>query len=126
MSASTFVLINAKGWSDPIGWAVGLLATLVTGVYFPITLLPGPLFAAAQLLPHTYGIDAARRLLLPAETGLTLPVLPLHAALPLLSPVQVDLLALTLGAVVLPLLGAALFAAGVAKARTDGGLSRWT
>jgi ABC-2 type transport system permease protein len=125
-SASMFMLINAKGWTDPIGWAVGLLAGLATGVYFPISLLPGPLYHAALLLPHTYCIDAARRLLLPASVGATLPALPVHSMLRFVSPVQADLLALALGTVVLPLAGAALFAAGVAKARTDGGLSRWT
>lgn len=126
VSASMFMLINAKGWSDPIGWVVGLLAGLATGVYFPITLLPGPLQMAAQALPHTYAIDAARRLLLPTNAADTLPTLPLHHALPALSPVQTDLIALAVGAVALPLLGGALFAAGVTKARTDGGLSRWT
>jgi ABC-type uncharacterized transport system permease subunit len=126
ISASMFMLINAKGWSDPVGWAVGLLASLATGVYFPITLLPAPLQTAAQALPHTYAIDAARRLVLPLAAAATLPTLPLHTAFASLTPVQSDLLALAAGALLLPLVGGALFAAGVAKARTDGGLSRWT
>jgi hypothetical protein len=43
-----------------------------------------------------------------------------------LSVAQSDLLALGIAALVLPGLGAALFAAGLAKAHNDGGLSRWT
>jgi ABC-2 type transport system permease protein len=119
-SAAMFMLINAKGNNDPISWLVGVLQGLVTGVYFPTTLLPTPLAAAALLLPQTYAIDVAHRLLLPdAET----PRLPVHGALP---PVTVDLLVLLFLAVVLPILGGLVFRSGVRKARRDGGLSRWT
>ena len=112
--------INAKGWNDPISWIVGILQGLVTGVYFPITLLPGWLHALAMLLPQTYALDAARRLLLPATQAQALLRL---GGLPAL---QSDLIALACAALILPALGAALFAAGLAKARNDGGLSRWT
>ncbi len=120
MSAAMFMLINAKGWNDPISWIVGILQGLVTGVYFPITLLPGWLHALAMLLPQTYAIDAARRLLL-ANAG-SPPLLEIGS----LSAVQADPIALACAALILPALGAALFAAGLAKARNDGGLSRWT
>jgi hypothetical protein len=123
VSAAMFMLVNAKGWSDPVGWAIGVAQGLAAGVNFPIAILPGPLRALAQLLPHTYTIDAARRLLLPSAD---LPALPLHAVLAPLTPLQADLAALVLAAALLPCLGAAAFAAGLAKARTDGGLSRWT
>lgn len=120
MSAATFTLLNAKGWNDPIAWIVGILQGLVTGVYFPISVLPGWLHALALLLPQTYALDAARRLLLNSAGTPAL----LHAGQ--LSAPQSDLLALGVAALVLPGLGAALFAAGLAKARNDGGLSRWT
>ena len=39
--ASTFTLLNAKNWdSNPIGWLVGFGVTLLSGVYFPPTVLP--------------------------------------------------------------------------------------
>lgn len=120
MSAATFTLLNAKGWNDPIAWIVGILQGLVTGVYFPIILLPGWLHALALLLPQTYALDAARRLMLGSAGTPAL----LHIGL--LSTVQSDLLALGIAAVILPGVSAALFAAGLAKARNDGGLSRWT
>jgi ABC-2 type transport system permease protein len=119
-SAAMFMLINAKGNNDPISWLIGVLQGLVTGVYFPTTLLPAPLAAAALLLPQTYAIDVAHRLLAPnAET----PRLPLHGALP---PVTVDLLALLFLAMALPIVGGLVFRIGLSKARRDGGLSRWT
>lgn len=120
MSAATFTLLNAKGWNDPISWAVGVLQELVTGVYFPVSLLPGWLPMLALWLPQTYALDAARRLLLPASGAA-----PLADVGPL-STVQTDLALLVVLATVLPALGAALFALGMAKAREDGGLSRWT
>jgi Uma2 family endonuclease len=51
LSAATFTLLNAKGWNGPISWIVGILQGLVTGVYFPITLLAGRLHAPAWLRP---------------------------------------------------------------------------
>jgi hypothetical protein len=119
MSAATFTLLNAKGWNDPIAWIVGILQGLVTGVYFPITVLPGWLHALALLLPQTYALDAARRLLLNSASTPAL----LHVAH--LSAVQSNLLALGVAALLLPCLGAGLFT-GLAKARNDGDLSRWT
>jgi ABC-2 type transport system permease protein len=119
MSGAMFTLINAKGWNDPVAWLIGILQGLVAGAYFPVTLLPGPLKAAALLLPQTYAIDAARRLLLPG-TRLA-PLLP-DTGLP---PVAADLAALVVLSVALVVLGTALFWAGLEKARRDGGLSRW-
>lgn len=120
MSAAMFMLVNAKGSTDPISWLVGVLQGLVTGVYFPIALLPAPLATAALLLPQTYAVDAAHRLLLPSANT---PRLPLLAFLP---PVDADLAILVIFALVLPLVGLRLFAAALTKARRDGGLSRWT
>ncbi len=119
MSAAMFMLINAKGWNDPIAWLVSVLQGLVTGVYFPIALLPGWLHTLALWLPQTYALDAARRLLLHTSGS------PLLGA-GTLQPLQADLIVLFVFALLLPLLGASLFAAGLTKAKQDGGLSRWT
>ncbi len=119
MSASMFTLVNAKGWNDPVAWLVGVLQGLVTGAYFPVSELPGPLHALAAFLPQTYAIDAARRLLLPESR------LPALVEQPLLSPLGLDLAVLGASAVVLPILGWLLFRAGMRKAQADGGLSRW-
>jgi ABC-2 type transport system permease protein len=119
MSGAMFMLLNAKGWNDPVAWLVGILQGLVAGAYFPVTLLPGPLHAVALLLPQTYAIDAARRLLLP---GASLPPLVGTGGL---SPVASDLAALSVLSAVVLAAGTVLFRAGLEKARRDGGLSRW-
>jgi ABC-2 type transport system permease protein len=119
MSAAMFMLINAKGFSNPVAWLVSILQGLVAGAYFPISELPGWLQVVARMLPQTYGIDAARRLLLPAEA------VPPLATIGPLSPLASDFAFLIGFAVTLPVLGYALFAAGMRKAQADGGLSRW-
>jgi ABC-2 type transport system permease protein len=119
MSAAMFMLINAKGWNDPVAWFVGVLQGLVTGAYFPVSVLPGPLHVLAMVLPQTYTIDAARRLLLPG-THLS-PLIRQEV----MSPIQFDLIVLLASALVLQLLGWLLFGIGLRKAQADGGLSRW-
>lgn len=119
MSAAMFMLINAKGFNDPIGWLIGVLQGLVTGAYFPIAELPVWLQVMAKCLPQTYAIDAARRLLLPETTTGAL------VRIGGLSPLQSDFLVLALFLVVLPALGWLMFRAGLRKAQRDGGLSRW-
>lgn len=119
MSAAMFMLINAKGWNDPISWLVGILQGLVTGAFFPIAELPTVLQVMARGLPQTYAIDIARRLLLDDHSAA--PLVPIGP----LSAVQSDFVLLGGFVVVLPLAGAMLFRAGLRKARFDGGLSRW-
>jgi ABC-2 type transport system permease protein len=122
-SASTFSLLNAKGKEEPISWAVHLLQGLVSGLYFPFELLPGGLKLLGLGLPHTYAIDAARRLFMPGFTaGGTLPV---HRWLAL-EPLAVDGLCLAIATVVFLPLGVVLFDRGLRKSREVGSLSRWT
>ena len=119
MSAAMFMLINAKGFSNPVSWLVGILQGLVAGAYFPTSALPAWLQALARLLPQTYGIDTARRLLLP-DAGT-----PPLATFGTLTPLATNFIVLIAFALVLPLLGYLVFAAGLRKAQSDGGLSRW-
>lgn len=51
---------------------LGLIATglaLLTGVYFPTDVLPGPLEVIAEALPFTWGIDVLRAALLQGEVA---------------------------------------------------------
>ena len=50
--------------SDPILMVYGLLVNVVSGVVFPVALLPRPLEMVAALLPQTYVISANRHLLM--------------------------------------------------------------
>ena len=120
MSASMFMLINAKGYNDPIGWLVLVLQGLVTGAYFPIDELPRLFQILAKCLPQTYAIDIARRLLLP-DTNVD-PLVSMGS----LTELQSDFMMLGFFLVTLPVHGAILFRTGIRKAQFDGGLSRWS
>jgi ABC-2 type transport system permease protein len=112
--ASTFSLLNAKGWvPNPIEWLVGFGVTLLGGVYFPPTVLPAWLQRIGEWLPQTHALRAAR-LCLSGQATLGDP----RVAADLAFLAQFTLVALPIGA--------ALFAAGIQKAQRDGTLTRWS
>lgn len=61
LSAAVILLIKR---GDPITWALAQATALLAGAWFPVTLLPDWLQAAARLLPMTYAFDALRLTLL--------------------------------------------------------------
>jgi ABC-2 type transport system permease protein len=61
MSAALKVLAKS---GDPILFVYSLAAQILSGVYFPIELLPGWVRSASWLIPHTYVVAALRRLLM--------------------------------------------------------------
>jgi ABC-2 type transport system permease protein len=125
LSASSFYLLNIKKGVEPVQFVVQqLLATLLAGAYYPITVLPKPLQWVACLIPHTYAYDALRRLMDPGA-HVEAPVLPIQYALPGLSPIMVDGLALLLLSVLLLPLGFLAYGAGIERARRNGTLTRW-
>ena len=124
MSASAFSLINAKGRDEPISWAVHLLQGLVSGLYFPFSLLPTPLQYAGLLLPHTYAIDGVRRLMVP-RYGQSGPTLTIHRLMPC-DPQLLNIFCLAICLVVYLSLGVYLFQKGMRKSQEAGSLSRWT
>ena len=124
ISASSFYLLNIKRGTEPVRFIVQqLLATLLAGTYYPITVLPRPLQWVACLIPHTYAFDALRRLMDPGAR-MNVPVLPIQQVLPW-PPLTVDAVALGVMAVVLLPLGFWLYGRGIEKARRDGTLTRW-
>lgn len=69
--ASLFFLLEVKSGQDPITWAYRYLVMLVSGLYVPLTILPGWLRAIGGVLPQTYGLAAIRALVLTgADAGL--------------------------------------------------------
>jgi ABC-2 type transport system permease protein len=125
LSASSFYLLNIKKGTEPVQFVTQqLLATLLAGAYYPVTVLPKPLQWLACLIPHTYAFDALRRLLDPgAQAGV--PVLPIQQALPGVSPVLVDGGALLLLTLLLVPLGVIAYGWGIERARRNGTLTRW-
>lgn len=55
---AAFILVFQKG--DPIGYLVGALSMLFSGVFYPTQVLPPPLRSAAELLPLTHCLQAFR------------------------------------------------------------------
>jgi len=121
ISASMFVLLEAKMGSEPTSWVVNTVAGLSAGLYFPIALLPGWLQACSALLPHSYAYDVARRLFLEDSPVATL---PLHKVISG-GYLWVDVLGLMATSFIYLALGIEAFRIGLASARRHGTLSRW-
>jgi ABC-2 type transport system permease protein len=125
VSASTFYLFDFKLTNEPVRFLIQeVLASLVAGTYYPVTVLPYPLQVVAAFLPHTYAYDSLRRLLSPGG-DLTTPNLMLHNLFSGTSPILLDGLALALSIIVFIPMGAYLYRAGIEKARRNGTLTRW-
>ncbi len=62
--ASLFFLLEVKSGQDPITWAYRYLVMLASGLYVPLTVLPGWLRSLSGLLPQTYGFTVVRVLVL--------------------------------------------------------------
>lgn len=60
--SASFVMVYKRG--DPIGLLLGGVSTLLGGVFFPVSALPGWLQTAAWCLPITHGLDGIRSVLL--------------------------------------------------------------
>lgn len=61
LSASATMVLKR---GDPIAWIIGSLSVLLSGVYYPVEILPKPLQTAADALPLTYVLRALREALL--------------------------------------------------------------
>jgi len=57
--------------NDPILAVYGLVVQVLSGAFFPLSVLPAPLRLISRMLPQTYVIDANRHLLLLHPAGLS-------------------------------------------------------
>ena len=112
MAASTFTLLNSKGWGNPVTWAVTFMTGIVAGVYFPPNVLPAGVIRVGAWLPQTYALHAGRLALL-RGAGLAAPA------------VQADLRQLLLLAALYLPIGLLLLQASLRKAEREGSLTRW-
>jgi len=125
ISASSFYLLDIKQGNEPVQFIVQeVLATLLAGTYYPVTVLPAPLQWLACAIPHTYALDALRRLLGPGAQ-IDLPVLPIQHVLSRWSPIAIDAAALGLLTLTLLPAGFWLYGRGIERARRAGTLTRW-
>lgn len=112
MAASTFFLMNAKGWNDPLSWLVETAASLTAGVYFPPEILPDWLRWVGSLIPHRYLLHAARISML-GGSGLTNPEFVR------------DLVAMGVMALIYVPMGVVLFWKAMSRAAASGQFTRW-
>lgn len=104
--AASLVILFKSG--DPAGWMIRVSSMLLSGVFYPVGVLPEWLRLAAQALPLTHALELLRRSLLRGEG---------------IAQLWGELLALTLLTAVLLPLGMLACSLAIRVARTDGSLS---
>jgi ABC-2 type transport system permease protein len=107
LSAAT-VLIIKKG--DPIAWIFGGVSTLLSGVYYPISVLPDWLTPLSRILPMTYALDAMRLAMLKGYS---------------LYEVRLDILVLSGFTLVLTPLAFFVFRSALKRAKREGSLIQY-
>jgi hypothetical protein len=113
ISASMFLLIDAKGEIEPISWVISTLTLLVSGVVFPYEEFLNhfwPLYYVAIALPQTWAISGIRGLLQGEGVGSALPIMGILAVF----------------AFILFPLGVAMFRMGIRKGEKAGSLAKWS
>lgn len=104
--AAALVFVTRRG--NPVSWGIRAGSVLLCGVFFPVSLLPDPLWALGQALPLTHAIEVLRRSLLAGEG---------------MAVLWQEVLALAVLTALVVAAGVVLCRVAVRVARTDGSLS---
>lgn len=107
LTAATTMVVRR---SNPVAMVLGGLSLLLSGVVYPVSVLPPGLRALSQLLPLTHALEALRGALL---TGATVGAL------------RSSLLALALFSIILIPTGLVAFIHSLKRARIDGSLTHY-
>ena len=105
LASAGIIMVTKVG--DPIAWAFSTLSGFLSGVIFPVEILPNWLQKISAILPPTYALSALRKSLLVGSS---------------LLDIQQELLVLALMALVTVPAGLLAFRWGFNKARRDGTL----
>ncbi len=108
MASAGIILITKQG--DPIAWALGVASGFLSGVYYPIDVLPPALKNVSLLLPTTHALIALRQSIINNATFYQL---------------RSELIILSLFSLVTIPLGLFIFSYGFNRARTEGSLSHY-
>ena len=106
--SASFIMTLKRG--DPITWILTSLSSLLGGVFYPITVMPGFLQVISFLLPITHSLRAMRLALLQGYS---------------ISSLSSELLALLVFSIILIPLSLAVFKIAVRKAKIDGSLAKY-
>jgi ABC-2 type transport system permease protein len=107
LGAATTMLVRRL---NPVAMVIGSLSFFLSGVMYPVTVLPGWLRAVGGLLPLTHALAVLRGALLVGSS---------------LGELRSSLLALLVFAGLLAPVGAGMFAFALRRARIDGSLSHY-
>ena len=107
LAAATTMLVRRL---NPVAMVIGSLSFFLSGVMYPVTVLPAWLRAVGQVLPLTHALAVLRGALLVGSS---------------LGELRSSLLALLIFAGLLAPVGAAMFAFALRRARIDGSLSHY-
>ncbi|MCL2322535.1 MAG: hypothetical protein FWC47_10605, partial [Oscillospiraceae bacterium] len=125
ISASSFYLFDFKQQTEPVRFIFqDVIIALTAGYYYPITVLPYPLQVLGSFIPHTYALDALRRLMVPGGNTQA-SVLPLQLVMKGINPIALDIIVLVIMSAVFLPLGWFMYVKGIERARKDGTLTRW-
>jgi len=108
MMSAGVIMVSKHG--DPIGFLWGVLSGLLSGVYYPIAVLPGWLQAVSAALPTTYALRALRAALINGAS---------------LYDIRAELAILVAFTLVTVPLGLWAFQAGFNRARREGSLAQY-
>lgn len=64
--AGSFILVYKQG--NPVRWLYGSAATLLSGIYYPVSILPGWLQPVSWLFPITHSLEAMRQAVINGAT----------------------------------------------------------
>lgn len=106
--SGSFILVYKRG--DPVGLLITSGAYVLSGVVYPVAVLPGWLQTASLALPHTYALEALRLTLLRGAS---------------LGEIASDVAVLTIFATVTLPVGLALFKLAVRRAKVEGSFSQY-
>ena len=106
--AASFIMVLKRG--DPITWLFNATSSILGGVYYPVTILPGWMQFFASLIPVTYALRAMRLALLQGA-----PLRELFS----------DILVLVIFSLVLLPASLLAFRYAVRRAKADGSLSHF-
>jgi ABC-2 type transport system permease protein len=106
--SASFTMVFKRG--DPINFLFSSVSTLLGGVLYPVTVLPGWLQPVSHLIPLTYSLRAMRRAILTGDS---------------LSALSPDVLALCLFAAVLLPMSFVAFGYAVKRAKIEGSLTQY-
>ena len=103
--SAAFVMVLKKG--DPVAWALGGLSTLLSGVFYPVTVLPQWLQPLSYFFPLTYALNAIRHAVLQGYS---------------LYALRLDIFALIGFSIILLPIALLSFRLAVKRAKTEGSL----